>query len=147
MNKSKRNKYIAIAIIAAIVIGILIPSTYYVGSIPSGRYVSSAVIEDVDKSRNLIQVQLISNEKKTDTFLTLEGNLPSDCRIGQSVKIGYRSSGLYENTSQTIDAAFETKSNMILGLIHYIAPLETVYGLKIVNVQSDGTLLEYYIAS
>jgi hypothetical protein len=150
MEKSKRNMYIVIAVVAAVVISFLIPMSYYDGSIPKGRAVSDGVIVSEADSSIIVQIYNASadgNSRPTGTYIVLQGDIMDRAHEGQSVQIGYSKDGLYEDTSQKVAIAYEIDSNAFFWLLNKVMPFATAKDLKIIDLQSDGTLLTYYVAN
>lgn len=150
MNLHKKHWYIIGAVVLVLVVSFLIPTEHWSSKIVSGRYVSEASI--VDRTDDTIVVRLYNmtadnNKIETETFLTLQGDVPSDTYLGQDVRIGYSYDGLYEDTSQSVQIAYYQKGNLFSALILPRIPIlgwsDAGTDLRIVDIQSDGTLLSY----
>lgn len=152
MNKDRR-VLIGVAIAIALIVCLLIPYTHWDTDIVSGRLVSEGTI--VERSDDAIAVRLYtmtaSNDMiETNTFLVLQGYIPDDAYTGQRVRIGYSSSdGLYANPDQTVQVSYYVDGNVLTGLIlDWLIPFQSAEtDLRIVDIQSDGSLLAYNMAS
>ena len=54
---------------------------------------------------------------ETDTYVALQGNIPSDCYLGQLVRIGYSKEGLYQDTNQSVEVDYMVKGNLLMNVI------------------------------
>lgn len=149
MDNSSRKKLIISIIVVIVIVCLIIPMSYWSGSITSDRYVSEGVIVDKDSSADTIVVRLYNmtsnnNKIETSTFVELKGDIPNDVCLGQNVMIAYSKKGLYEDTYQKVEVSFYTSGNLMTGLIlPTIMPFHVIQDYTIVNVQSDGTTLVY----
>ena len=152
-NAQDKRPLIVIGIIVALVVCLLIPYSHWDTDIVSGRLVSEGTI--VERNDDAIAVRLYtmtasSNMIETNTFLVLQGYIPDDAYMGQRVRIGYSSSdGLYANPDQTVQVSYYVDGNLLTGLIlDWLIPFQSARtDLQIVDIQSDGSLLAYNMAS
>ncbi len=155
MDKSKRNRNIAIGIVIAVIVVLVVcafvPMSYWDDKISSGCYISEAVVADINKASTdqTMTVQLYSESKPTNTTLLLQGDIPDKAHVGQQVDIGYSKEGLYEDTSQSVQVSYYVDGNVLMGfVVHGILQLRpAANSLKIADLHSDGTALTYYVAS
>ncbi|WP_273384285.1 hypothetical protein [Enorma phocaeensis] len=152
-NAQDKRPLIAIGIVVALVACLFIPYSHWDTDIVSGRLVSEGTI--VERNDDAIAVRLYTmtasnNMIETNTFLVLQGYIPDDAYTGQRVRIGYSSSdGLYANPDQTVQVSYYVDGNVLTGLIlDWFIPFQSAKtDLRIVDIQSDGSLLAYNMAS
>ena len=79
----------------------------------------------------------------------MKGNIPSHAKEGQSIRIGYSKSGLYEDTSQKVEVAYFIDGNLLNDIIRMVfgSARRASDDLTIIDVKSDGSLLQYYVAA
>ena len=144
---------VGIGIALALAACLFIPYSHWDTDIVSGRLVSEGTI--VECSDDAIAVRLYTMTAsddmiETDTFLVLQGYIPDDAYTGQRVRIGYSSSdGLYANPNQTVQVSYYVDGNVLTGLIlDWLIPFQSARtDLQIVDIQLDGSLLAYNMAS
>ncbi|WP_102371464.1 hypothetical protein [Enorma phocaeensis] len=152
-NAQDKRPLIAIGIVVALVACLFIPYSHWDTDIVSGRLVSEGTI--VERNDDAIAVRLYTmtasnNMIETNTFLVLQGYIPDDAYTGQRVRIGYSSSdGLYANPDQTVQVSYYVDGNVLTGMIlDWLIPFQSAKtDLRIVDIQSDGSLLAYNMAS
>ena len=152
-NAQDKRPLIAIGIVVALVACLFFFFSHWDTDIVSGRLVSEGTI--VERNDDAIAVRLYTmtasnNMIETNTFLVLQGYIPDDAYTGQRVRIGYSSSdGLYANPDQTVQVSYYVDGNVLTGLIlDWFIPFQSAKtDLRIVDIQSDGSLLAYNMAS
>ena len=134
---------VAIIVVVALVISFFIPVQQWDSKITKGRAVSEATITQV--SGDTITATL----EGTATSLTMKGNIPSHAKEGQSIRTGYSKSGLYEDTSQKVEVAYFIDGNLLNDIIRMVfgSARRASDDLTIIDVKSDGSLLQYYVAA
>lgn len=154
MKETEKNKKIIIGIVvAALLLSLVIPVSYWSNPITSGRHVSEAVVVDKDTSARTLTLQLytMSTEKngaETDTFIQVSGDIPAGCHLGQRVRVGYSKDGLYEDVHQKVELSFFTSGNVMTGwILPRLSPFRAAEDYKIEDIASDGTLLVYKVAA
>jgi hypothetical protein len=133
MDEKKRNTYIAIAVVAALVISFLIPAENEVGRITSGHYFNVGIVKA--KDRNTVTVR-ITEPVDSGYILVLQGKT-DDFHVGQEVNIGYAYDGLFENTSQSVQVTYYKNGNLLMKFIRMFMPYFN-NEWKIIDVQYDG---------
>ena len=134
---------VAIVVVVALVISFFIPVQQWDSRITSGRAISEATITQVSGDT------ITATIDGTATSLTMKGNIPSHAKTGQSIRIGYSKNGLYEDTSQKVEVAYFIDGNLLNDIIHMVlgSARRASDDLTIVDVKSDGSLLEYFVAA
>jgi hypothetical protein len=146
----KRKAGIAAGIIAAVaVVLLMIPMDYWMGKIPSGRMVSEGEVVSVSSSSIKVRIIYTQPERYSDNYLVLQGDVLDEAHKGQRVRIGYnRTDGLFEDMSQTVVMEYRVSGNALQGLVlSRIMPGLFVRDLRIADVQLDGSLIPYSVAS
>ena len=134
---------IAIIVIVVLMLSFIIPVKQWDCPITKGRSVSEATITQVGNG------SITATINGTQTSLTMSGNIPGHAQKGQSIRIGYSKSGLYEDTSQKVEVSYYVDGNLLGYVTHMVfgGLRRASDDLKITNVRSDGKLLYYYRAA
>jgi hypothetical protein len=119
MEKSKRNTYIAVAVVAVLIISLLVPSDNTIGRISSGRLVNPGVVESIDSSHSNTTIRLSAPAE--GYFFVIHGS-PENYYVGQKVTVSL-THDLFPFESQSVQVSYNKNENLFMRVFRSLWPI------------------------